>query len=389
MSDQGQPPNGAAPPEPKQSLRDIAEAAYDEVVEQADSEDTGEQPPAEPVSGERQRDERGRFVARTPEEGEAAAETPPSPSQVTQEPEQPHPAPEQPAPGVAAQAPANWSAEDRANFEKLPPEGKNFLLKRHSEMEGDYQRRVQAATYSNQFVNAVAPVFDDPVIVDSLRSRNQTPIDAVYEWASIARRAANQDDNARIELLFELADRMQLDPAVVFGRINSGAMPPSFTPEEMANPAVKKFADHFGFLNEQLRAANAALANFTQTQTKTAVAGRRAEIDSFANAKNADGSPAHPYFDAVLPIVMEHFKASPNATIEQCYNAAIQPLLQPMQAALKADEERRQNLARAQAATRSNVRGITAPVAKPAAAEGKRSLRDTLEATADEVGFNG
>lgn len=387
MSDQG-----------KRSLRDIAEQTYDDVVENADAEDVGgpvvePEAPAEPElplePGERPRDERGRWVAKHPVEGEAAAATPPSPKPSTQEPQQPHPAPEQPAPGVAAQAPANWSAEDRANFEKLKPGSweRDFLLRRHSEMEGDYQRRVQANTFSNQFVTAVAPVFDDPVIVQSLRAEGKTPIDAVHQWAAFNKRALDQDDNVRIDLLFELADRMQLDPAVVFGRVSTAI--PSFTQEELANPATKKFADHIGYLQRQLKANQEFITSFQRGQTEQAIGARRGEIDAFANAKNQDGSPAHPYFDALLPIIMEHYRASPTSTIEQCYQAAVQPLLEPMKAAAQADVEKRQNLARAQVAARSNVRGITGPVAKPPAPAGKQSMRDVIEAAADEVGFSG
>ena len=123
------PTNGAA--EQPKGLREVAEAAYEEVIDQADSEESIE-PSSEPQPdlGERQRDSLGRFIAKNTVEGEAEAATPPSPETAPQESERPHPA--QAQPGVAAQAPSNWSAEDRANFEKLTQEGKEFLLRRHS-----------------------------------------------------------------------------------------------------------------------------------------------------------------------------------------------------------------------------------------------------------------
>src|SRR4029077_12232042 len=133
MPDPDQTTNGATGP---QSLREVAEAAYDEVTEISESD--GQEPVTEVDSGQgdRPRDKQGRWVRKDGQPGEAAAETPPSPEidDSTQKAAQQHPAP---VTGVAAQPPSNWSAEDRANFEKLPPEGKAFLLKRHSEMEGD------------------------------------------------------------------------------------------------------------------------------------------------------------------------------------------------------------------------------------------------------------
>jgi hypothetical protein len=375
------PTNGAA--EQPKSLREVAEAAYEEVVDQADAEDAGEPPPSEPESDGRQRDERGRFVAKNTVEGEAEAATPPSPETATQEPEQPHPAPET---GEAAQAPANWSAEDRAVFEKLPQEGKEFLLRRHSEMEGDYQKRVQATAFSNQFVTAVSPVFNDPDITASLRAQGLSPEQAVHQWGAFHKRAMNQDDRVRIELLFELADRMQLDPAAVFGHLER-RQALAFTKEELANPAVKKFADHIGYLTQQLNANNAALADFQRGQAKTVFDARRGEIDAFAEAKNADGSKAHPYFDWALPIIMDIYKASPNKTIEQCYNEAVTPRLEEMRKQALADIEKQQNLARAQTAARSNVRGSTVSVVKPPPGDGKRGLRAVIEDAADEIGL--
>jgi hypothetical protein len=383
MPDQNQP-NGAA--EQPRSIRDVAEAAYNDVVEQADVSETIEQPaPQEPEQGDRPRDERGRFVAKSPDEGEAAAETPPSPPTDTQETEQPHPAPET---GVAAQAPSNWSAEDRAIFEKLPQEGQAFLLRRHSEMESDYQKRVQASAISNQFVTAISPVFDDPDIAASMRHDGRSPAEAIYQWAAFHKRAMNPDDRTRIELLFELADRMQLDPAAVFGHQQSRqAM--AFSKEELANPAVKKFADHIGYLDSQLRAQNAVLTQFQQGQAEALLSARRGEIDAFADARNKDGSLAHPYFDRVLPIVMELYRGDRSKTIEQCYTEAVTPFIEDMKAQAKASIEQQQNLARAQSAVRSNVRGSTAAVAKPPPADGKRGLRATMEEAAEEIGFPG
>jgi len=46
-----------------------------------------------------------------------------------------------------------------------------------------------------------------------------------------------------------------------------------------------------------------------------------------------------------------------------------------------------QSNAGASAAARGNVRGLTGPVSKPSAKTGNGSLRDMLEASADEVGF--
>ena len=371
--------NGAEPEE-KLTLRDIAESAYDEVTTPEEAEAEAEEPSGQET---RPRDTLGRFIKAEPGEAEAPQE-PPSPDESELPPaaDQPHPAP---VTGEAAQAPANWSAEDRANFEKLPQEGKAFLLRRHSEMEGDYQKRVQATAFSNQFVQAVAPVFNDPEIAESLRAEGRSPIEAVYQWAGFHKRAVSPRLESRVELLFDLAQRMQIDPAAVFGL--SPTPVGGLSKEDMANPATRKLAETLGQTTARLQALEANIQQRAAQEQSWAVGQKRAEVDAFATQKNADGSPAHPYFDHFLPVIMEHYRANPSLSIEQCYEMAVSPVRSDITAKLQAQMGQQQNVQRAQSAVRSNVRGMTAPVAKPASNGAKRSLRDVIEETADEVGL--
>jgi hypothetical protein len=320
---------------------------------------------------------------RADETGEAAAEEPPSPETTEPPPvtEPPHPAPET---GVAAQAPANWSAEDRSNFERLPPEGKNFLLKRHSEMEGDYQRRVQATALSNQFIQAVTPVFSDPDIAESVRQTGRSPIEMIYQWGGFHKRAMSPDLNTRVTLLFDLANQMKIDPAAVFGLSST---PAGLSKEDLANPAVRKIADTVGQTSARIQALEAEIQRRAQAEQAAVVGSKRAEIDAFADQRNADGSIAHPYFDHFLPVIMEHYRNNPGLSVAQCYEMAIGPVRQGEEARVKAQISQQSNVQRAQSAVRSNVRGMTAPVSKPAPNGASRSLRQVLEESADEVGL--
>ena len=369
--------NGAAEEAPR-TLRDIAEASYDEVIDASEESEASEEPGQEG----RQRDSLGRFVKQ--ESGEAEAEEPPSPDQESQVPvaEQAHPAP---VTGEAAQPPSNWSAEDRANFAKLEDQwAREFLLRRHSEMEGDYQKRVQATAISNQFVQAVTPVFNDPDIAESLRQEGRSPIEAVYQWAGFHKRALSPDLSERVTLLFDLAQRMQIDPAAVFGL---SATPAGLSKEDMANPAVKKLADQITQLSTRIQSQETDYQRRLQAEQNVAVGAKRVEVDAFADQKNADGTLAHPYFDHFLPVIMEYYRANPEWTIAQCYDKAVAPVRDGLAAQLKAQMGQQQNMQRAQSAVRSNVRGMTAPVSRPDSNGAKRGLRQVLEDSADEVGY--
>jgi hypothetical protein len=381
MPDPINPANGSAEPpaeEPRRTLREIAEESYDEVTGEVDSD------ASEPAGQEdRPRDNLGRFVKAEP--GEAAAEEPPSP-ETTPEPtpvaEQPHPAP---VTGEAAQAPTNWSAEVRARFQKLPQEDREFLLQRHHEMESDYQKRVQATAFSNQFVQAVTPVFNDPQIAESLRREGRTPVEFVYQMGAFHKRALSPELRDRVELLFELAQRMQIDPAAVFGL--SATPVNGLSKEDMANPAVKKIADQVGQTSARIQALEAEIQRRNQAETDALVESKRAEIYAFADQKGPDGSLAHPYFDHFLPVIMEHYKANPGLSVAQCYEAVYGPVRDGLAAQYKTQVGQQNSVQRAQSAVRSNVRGMTNPVSRPAPNGARRSLREVIEETADEVGL--
>jgi len=385
------PPEPAAPEPPRKSLREVAEDAYDEVIEGSDDE------PAEPAAGQdgRARDKFGRFLPadQVAKPGEAEAETPPSPDTEQTKPPAEHPAP---TPGEAAQPPANWSAEDKALFAKQTPEAQQFLLRRHSEMEGDYQRRVGQTAQATQFTNALAPMFNDPVIAGALRENNLSPFEAIRELLTMQKRAYSPDMRDRVVLWHELGARMGLDPAAVYGQQSPQGQqpPPGLTPKDMQDPAIKFFADHVSRTTQEVQALRGQLLNMQRASVEQANAEAmkvtRWGIDSFAEERGPDGKPLRPDFDTVLPHIIELFTADPNRDLPSAYEQA--RWLHPQTRQKLVEAERARALAtvsngRARQAVRVNARGVTSPVGKPPEAPGSRSLRDTLEQAADEIGY--
>lgn len=400
MSDNGNSrPNGAAstpPPEQqpaRKSLRDIAEDAYDQVIEEADADEPSQ---AEVDEAAQRRDARGRFVAKqsAEEPGEAAGDEPTQPREedTGQQPQQPA----QPAQAASSEAPANWPAADREAFTKLPPEGQQFLLRRHSEMEGDYQRRVSANAAATQFTTALSPIFNDPAIAASLRANNLTAADAIHEWASMHRRAIDPDINTRAQLWQEIGQRLGLDPAAVYGQSRLGQQPPpGLSEQELKDPAIRYFADHVSRTVQDVQALRGQITAMQQAAQSQAAAEAakvtRWGIDTFADEKGPDGKKLRPDFDAVLPQIIELFNADPNRDLPAAYEQARWMNPQTRQALIAAERNtvtQQASNRRATQAARSNVRGLTSPVSKPQADPGqKRSLREMMEETADEIGF--
>lgn len=392
MSDQGRdnspspsPTSDDAAPQP--SLREIAETAYDDVVDAADADE-----PSEGGQDQRVRDSLGRFVAADRDKpGEQS--TDPAPKEIPgTQPKTPEPAPA----GSSTQAPEHWSAELKADFAKLQPEGKAILLHRHREMEADYTRKSQASAGAVQFANALEPVFTDPDISRAMQEAGFNAVQAIHDWGGMFKRAMSPQVRDRIGLLVEMSERMGLDPARLFATA-SNRPEPELSDEDMNDPAIRYFADKLGRLTNDHQAVQHRLDNMLRQEAENrqqeTVKGFLWHINAFGDEKDGQGNLTHPYLDnpAVMATLHEMFAANPKRDLKEAYEAAVWANAETRAAMLEAERRQLfgQNSAdRARAALRGNTRGITSPVAKPnSAANGKGGLRGALESSADEIGF--
>ena len=390
-----------APP----SLRDIAEAAYDDLEAGAEAE-----APEAPIEAEgaeeplaqddRPRDKSGRWVSKTGETppGEAIEPLDPAPKPKIEVQKPPtDPAAVSP-PARSNQVPEHWSADDKATFAKLPAEGQAFLLKRHGDMEAEFTRKSQASAGAVQFTQALAPVFNDPQIAQSLKQAGVHPVQAIQEWASWHKMGTSPRQEDKFHLLVGLSQRMGLDPARIFSALSnqSPSNPMNLSEEDLKDPAVKFIADHLGKTQSKLDAIEGELQQRNQREHQAraewGVRSARQGIDGFADEKSKDGRPLRPYFDAVLPYIIDLFKANPNRSMADTYDAACWAHPEVRKQMLAAEQYRQQSqsdISRARIAQRGNTRGVTTPVARPNGADGpsKGGIRDAIERSADEVGF--
>jgi hypothetical protein len=398
----GENPTNEAPP----SLRDIAEQAYDDIEQGAEAEapepQEGEPPAEEPLaSSDRPRDKSGRWVAKGTEiqPGEAI-ERPPAVDPAPKKPEvsetratEPDPAAQQ---ARSNQVPEHWSAEDKAVFAKLPQEGQAFLLRRHGEMEAEFTRKSQASAGAVQFTQSLAPVFTDRRIQSSLQQMGLNPTQAVQEWASLHVRAMSPNQQDRFSVLVDMTERMGLDPARIFSALNKSPLPEGLSESELKDPAVKFFADRLGQIAGEHNALRSEMqqrwAAENQARAQAGEQYARSNIDQFADEKSQDGKPLRPHFDTVLPILLDLFKANPQRSLAEAYDAACWSHPEVRKQLLAAEQYRQQSrhdVEKAKIAQRGNTRGLTSPAVKPPGADGpsRGSLRDAIEKSAEEVGY--
>jgi hypothetical protein len=284
-------------------------------------------------------------------------------------------------------------------FQALRPEAQAFLLRRHGEMERDYTAKTQANATAINFASTVAPVFNDPRVAQSMIAVDGSPITpahAIREWAAMHVRAMDPDPRVRAGFLMDVAERLQLDPAAVFGFNRQGDEPPipGLSEADRQHPAFRHLTDQ---IREQ-QAGIAALRGVLQTMhsasqqaaSRHAVQVSRQGVDSFADEKDGSGNLVRPHFDLVLPQILELFKANPGRDLREAYETAIwmNPDLRGTLVARERESvTRQQDAARAAQAARMNTRGRTSPVSKPDGANAPKGLRATIEAAAEEVGL--
>jgi len=257
-------------------------------------------------------------------------------------------------------------------------------------MERDYQTKTQAAATAVQFTQSLAPIFQDPVISGSLQQAGVSAYDAIGQWAGFHRRAMDPNPAVRTALWQELGQRMGLNPAA-FGQMSQ---PGQLSEDDLKDPAIRYFADHIGKTLNDVQTLRGELHQMRQQEAAKANAEvlkvTRWSIDSFADEKDAQGKPKHPYFDAVLPHMIDLYRANPERDLQQAYDQAIwavPEIREKLLAERTATVQQQASNERARQAVRSNVRGVTSPVAKPAG-DGKRAgIRAAIEAAADEVGL--
>jgi hypothetical protein len=265
-------------------------------------------------------------------------------------------------------------------------------------MEGEFQRRVQAVGAAAQFTEALAPVFNDPVIQGSLQQTGLAPVQAIQQWAAMHKRAYHPDPRERVSLLVDIAQNLGLDPAAIFqtSRQGAGGPPPGLSETDLQDPAIRYFAEQLAQTSNEIQAQRAELQRIRQTEQQTAqqqaLKVTRWGIDSFAGEKGQDGKPLHPYFDRVMGHIIDLYRANPQRDLQEAYNTACrmdEAVWNEIQAAQAARVTQQQANQRAASAARLNIRSRTSPVSKPnGSADGKAvSLRDTIEATAEDLGF--
>ena len=176
--------------------------------------------------------------------------------------------------------PEHWDKAQKAEFDALPATSRKFLIEREKAMTADYTRKRQADA---DFMRDFAPLKEIlKPFEGAMRQNNMPPAQLIRNWA-VAENMLNTDP---VNAIRKLADYYGVDLAT--------AADYTQIPHKRQNAPDPQYQQLSGKVSE--------IDSYLQTQR---VQASEANLNTFADAKSETGSPVHPYFDTVIPQMMQ------------------------------------------------------------------------------------
>jgi hypothetical protein len=322
----------------------------------------------------RQRDEQGRFAAKTGAEDATIVDKGATP------PAAPAPAPRAAAPADQAaidaaaapapfaatpRAPDAWSPAAKAKFATLDPEIQAEIARREAEVHKGFTKQDEQRNLGKSFEAAITPYL--PLI----RSFNTDPVSAVTNVMQTAHTLNAGSPDQKEQILIGLMQQHRIDPNRVFQRLAGGQQQRQIDPQVQA-------------LQQQV----AELQRERQTQHSTAQSQEQAQIGQTIESFASD--PKNVYFSNVRAEMAVLLNAGRAKDLEEAYDMAcwarpdIRPLLLQQNDQQK-QAEARAKAAKARAAGSSLTGSPTGSSSGAAPASSTGSLADDLRAVYREV----
>lgn len=370
------------------SLREQLEENYDQIVGQPEPAPTA--PAAEPAAAapatpepkdtrtaeERARDEHGRFVKQDDKPAEKKA----APGAPSQQPEKAA-APVATAARLGIKRPDSWKKELWSIWDKLDagealsPEERKQFLEYIPEREGQYVKGVSAykaeAEYAKQLNEALTPYND------MIRETGMRPPEFVSALAEAHRTLSSGDTQTKLRRFAKLIQDYAIPVHELLVQGEDGKV---YFNQQYFQAQQEKPQSQFSERDLDKR-VDAKLHQF--------MLGRL--VQEFIEAKDGDGNPRHPHFEAVRTTMDGLLRSGLAKDLASAYDAALRlpqhrELFEQIEAKQKAAAEEKRIREAQEAALRAKQKAISprssSPTGSPVATNGK-NLRGALEEAYD------
>lgn len=359
------------------SIADTMSEVFDR-MQADDGDDAPADPgaPAEKASDGPARGADGKFVAKDTAAPEAAKDKPAGAEKAAAGKQDDTGAP---AAGKATPvAPASMTAEEKAAFEKLPPDAKAFLARRESDLQAHLTRGSQELAESK---------------------RRYAALDQVIEPRRQAWAMERMSPEMAVSQLLAISDKANADPA---GFIQWFAGQRGIDLAQLtAARAEPEYVDpHLAELRKQVGSLTSRLSSEDQARQNAALGQIQQTVQAFEQEKDAQGNLAHPHYAKLEAEIAHTIRAlrqsepglSHRDALQKAYDRAVwanpetRALLQAAAETAAAEKRRAEEadrVARAKrtAGTSLSNRGAVAGSSSGAA----RSISETMEEVYDRL----
>lgn len=322
----------------------------------------------------RERDEKGRFKAKTTDDiaEPVAPEAPAEPVASTETPTQ-DAQPEKPKPAYSDGHFRGWSSDQRAKFEQLPPEAQDVVLALKRDTDAHYTRKLEEAAHTKKQLEPVSQVLNETA--DIFAAQGMDPVQAIQGYANIERVLTFGKFNEKIELIGQICRQYGIP----------------FAPQQHLEALDPMETQNYAALHDRdaelarVRAENQRIQRDLQSYQSQQLA---QQVDSFSRATNPDGTPAHPHFEMVKATMGSLLAAGRARTLDEAYAIASEPIqkaFEAREASARAEAERARQEAVNRAKKASPVKASAAsPAGKTSAPKGIDAI---LNSALDQMGL--
>lgn len=174
--------------------------------------------------------------------------------------------------------PKHWSDEDKKVFSELDDKGKEFLLRRHKDMEADYTRKTQD----------IAPVRK---ALEPLKDEFQAA--GLSESQGIKALADFYSQTAPLYKTYApIIQQFEADPVATIKQlaVQHKVALDSVAESDYSDPDIKALKEEIGGLKSEL-------ANYKQSGETQKLSEANRQIAAFKSETDDEGNPAHPHFE--------------------------------------------------------------------------------------------
>ena len=301
------------------TLDEVLAKTLDAAEAPAESPETVMEPSeTEEAKAERERDERGRFKAKGTEEiaEPVAEEAPAEPGESTEDkPENPEPVEAKPA--YTEGHFRGWSPEQRQKFESLPPEAQDVVLALKRDTDAHYTRKLEEAAHQRKTFEPIQQTLAE--ISDIAAAQGMDPAGVVKGYAAIEKVLTYGRFDEKVNLIGQICQRYGIP----------------FAPQDQLSGLDQNAVENFQAIHDrdaelarvraEAEAVRRQLNQYEQQQYQS-------QIEAFQTATNPDGSPKHPYFDAVKATMGSLLSSKQASSLEDAYAMASAPIVKALEA---------------------------------------------------------